>query len=295
MEFLGKINGKTRLICIIGNPVDHSQSPYMHNLSFEKLKLDYSYMGFNIEKGFVKEAVEAMRVLNVRGFNITMPYKEEVMNYLDEVKEDARLIGSVNTVVNENGKLIGHNTDGKGFIKALEEENIKYKDEKIVILGAGGAARAIAIELALKGPREILIVNRTLKAAEKIRDTINKNIEEARSRSMVLDEELLKEELKDASILVNTTSIGMDETIDKSVIKNIDLFYPELLVLDLIYDPLKTKFLSMAEEKGCKIMNGLDMLIYQGAIGFKLWTGLDMPKEVIEKMKKRDFLEDNKD
>lgn len=291
---MGKINGKTRLICIIGNPIDHSQSPYMHNLSFEKLKLNYAYMGFNIEKDSVKEAVEAMKLFNVRGFNITMPHKKEVMEYLDLVKEDAKLIGSVNTVVNENGKLLGYNTDGKGFIKALEERNIKYKDEKVVILGAGGAAKAIAIELALKGIKEIIIINRTLKAAKEIRDKINDNIEKNMAKSMILDEERLREELKDASILINTTSIGMGKTIEKSIIENKEIFHPNLFVADLIYDPLKTKFLSMAEEKGCKIMNGIDMLIYQGDIGFKLWTGKDMPKEVIEAMKERFSFEDNK-
>lgn len=286
-----EINGTTQLICIIGNPVEHSKSPYMHNLSFDRLKLDYAYMAFDIKEGLVKEAVDAMRVLNVKGFNITMPHKQEVMKYLDEINEDAKLIGSVNTVLNNNGKLIGYNTDGKGFVKSLEVINAKYKDEKIVIIGAGGAAKAVAIELALQGAKEVIIFNRTLKKAEEISTTINNNIKCCRSRSLVLDEDVLKKELKDSSILINTTSLGMENTLDKSIIEKKDIFHERLLVADLIYDPAKTKFLSMAEECGCKIINGLGMLVYQGVIGFKIWTGRDMPIEVIEEMEKRNLLE----
>lgn len=288
---MGRIKGSTQLTCIIGSPVDHSKSPYMHNLAFEKLGLDYAYMAFDIKEGSLKQGVDGLRTLNVRGFNITMPHKQEVMKYLDKIEEDAKLIGAVNTVLNDNGKLIGYNTDGKGFIKSLEERNIKYIDKKIVIIGAGGAAKAIAIELALKGVKDILIVNRTLEKAEAISHTINKNIEGSESRSLVLDEKLLKEELKDASILINTTSVGMGDSIDKNIIKNEDTLDKDLFVADLIYNPVKTKFLSMAEEKGCRIMNGLDMLVYQGALVFKIWTGADMPVEIIEKMQKRNLIE----
>lgn len=286
-----RIKGSTQLTCIIGSPVDHSKSPYMHNLAFEKLGLDYAYMAFDIKEGSLKQGVDGLRTLNVRGFNITMPHKQEVMKYLDKIEEDAKLIGAVNTVLNNNGKLIGYNTDGKGFIKSLEERNVKYIDEKIVIIGAGGAAKAIAIELALKGVKNIVIVNRTLEKAEAISHTINKNIEGSESRSLVLDEKLLKEELKDASILINTTSVGMGDSIDKNIIKNEDTLDKDLFVADLIYNPVKTKFLSMAEEKGCRIMNGLDMLVYQGALVFKIWTGADMPVEVIKKMEKGNLIE----
>lgn len=288
---MGRIKGSTQLTCIIGSPVDHSKSPYMHNLAFEKLGLDYAYMAFDIKEGSLKQGVDGLRTLNVRGFNITMPHKQEVMKYLDKIEEDAKLIGAVNTVLNNNGKLIGYNTDGKGFIKSLEERNVKYIDEKIVIIGAGGAAKAIAIELALKGVENIVIVNRTLEKAEAISHTINKNIEGSESRSLVLDEKLLKEELKDASILINTTSVGMGDSIDKNIIKNEDTLDKDLFVADLIYNPVKTKFLSMAEEKGCRIMNGLDMLVYQGALVFKIWTGADMPVEVIKKMEKGNLIE----
>lgn len=288
---MGRIKGSTQLTCIIGSPVDHSKSPYMHNLAFEKLGLDYAYMAFDIKEGFLKQGVDGLRTLNVRGFNITMPHKQEVMKYLDKIEEDAKLIGAVNTVLNDNGKLIGYNTDGKGFIKSLEERDVKYIDEKIVLIGAGGAAKAIAIELALKGVKNIVIVNRTLEKAEAISNTINKNIQGSESRSLVLDEKLLKEELKDANILINTTSIGMGDTIDNNIINDRDILHKDLFVADLIYNPVKTKFLSMAEEKGCRIMNGLAMLVYQGALVFKIWTGTDMPVEVMKEMEKRNLIE----
>lgn len=281
---MNKISGSTGLLSILGNPVKHSKSPYMHNNSFEKLKLDLVYMAFEIEKGNIKKGVEAMRTLNAKGFNITMPYKEEVMECLDEIDKAAEVIGSVNTVLNSNGKLIGYNTDGKGFLKALEERGVNFKEEKIVIVGAGGAARAIAVQLAFDGTREIVIANRTIENAKTISDIINQNVPKAKARSIILDEKLLKEELKDAKILINTTSIGMNKTKDKSVIENIDTLHKDLLVADIIYDPPKTKLLSQAENVGCKTMNGLPMLVYQGAIAFEIWTDQDMPKTVIEDM-----------
>lgn len=279
---MDRIKGSTRLISIIGNPVKHSKSPYMHNKSFEKLKLDFAYMAFEIEEEKVAKSVEAMKTLDARGFNITMPYKEEVMKFLDVIDKEAEIIGSVNTVLNDNGKLIGYNTDGKGFVKSLEEKGIKFKDEKIVIIGSGGAARAIAIQLAFDSAREIVIANRTIENAQTISNIINENIPKTNARSIVLDGKLLKEELRDAKILINTTSIGMKKTQDKSIIEDIDTLHKDLFVADIIYDPPKTKLLSQAEKIGCKTMNGLGMLVYQGAIAFKLWTGEDMPKSVVD-------------
>ncbi len=284
---MSKIKASTRLLSILGKPVKHSMSPYMHNLSFERLNLDFAYMAFEIKDDELGKAVEAMKTLDAKGFNITMPYKKEVMKFLDEIDEEAEIIGSVNTVLNDGGKLIGYNTDGKGFIKSLEQNNINFKGEKIIIVGAGGAARAIAIQLAIESAGEIVIANRTIKNAELISDTINHNISGTRSRSILLDQVVLKEELKDAKILINTTSIGMKETIDKSIIENDNILHKDLFVADIIYDPPKTKLLLQAENIGCRTMNGLSMLIYQGAIAFKIWTRHDMPQSVIEDMLKR--------
>lgn len=279
---MNRIKGTTRLISILGNPVKHSKSPQMHNRSFEKLGLDFAYMPFEIEE--LGKAVGAMKILNAKGFNITMPYKGQVMEFLDEIDRAADMIGSVNTVLNKDGKLIGYNTDGKGFVKSLEERKVKFKDEKIVILGAGGAARAIAIQLALDSAGEIVIVNRTIEKAERITNIINKEIPKVKARSIILDEGRLKEELKDAKILINTTPIGMEATLGKSPIEKLDTLHRDLFVSDIIYDPAKTKFLSQAERAGCKTMNGLGMLVYQGAIAFKIWTDVDMPQSLIEDM-----------
>lgn len=285
---MNRIKGSTGLIALLGKPVKHSKSPYMHNRSFEILNLDFAYMAFEIENHKVEKSVEAMRTLNAKGFNITMPYKEEVMMFLDEIDKGAKLIGSVNTVLNNNGKLIGYNTDGQGFVKSLEEKHIKFTDEKIVILGSGGSARAIAIQLALDSAREIVIANRTIGKAETISDIINKNIPKVKAKSISLDEKLLKEELKDAKILINTTSIGMDDTMDKSLIRDTDTLHKDLFIADIIYNPSRTKLLSQAQQMGCKTMNGLNMLVYQGALAFKMWTGRDMPKSLI-----KDILEDS--
>lgn len=267
---------------IIGSPVKHSKSPEMHNLSFEKLGLDYVYMAFDIEDGSIKEGVEAMRTLDVKGFNVTMPLKEKIIEFLDEISRDAKIIASVNTVVNNNGKLIGYNTDGRGFVKALEEEGVNFIDEKIVIIGGGGACRSIAIQLALRGAGEIVICNRTLKKGEDIVNTINKEIRDVKARAFKLDEKILKEELKNAKILVNTSSIGMKDSIDKSPIRDRNTFHKDLFVADIIYDPLKTEFLSQAEKAGCRTMNGINMLLHQGALAFNIWTGKDMPLEYIK-------------
>ena len=280
------ITGSTRLISLLGNPVKHSQSPYMHNLSFESLKLDYVYMAFEIEEGRIEKGIEAMRTLNAKGFNITMPYKEEAMKFLDEIDEEAKIIGSVNTVLNNNGKLVGYNTDGKGFIKALDEKQVKFRGEKTVILGSGGAAKAIAIQLAIDSAKEIVIANKTLEKAERIVNIIKNHIPEVKVSSIKLDEKILKKELKDAKILINTTPIGMKETMRKSLIKDIKTLHNSLFVADIIYYPSKTELLSQAEEMGCKIMNGLNMLVYQGALAFNIWTGRNMPKSIIENILK---------
>lgn len=278
------IQGTTGLTGLIGYPLKHSRSPHMHNSSFQKLGLDFVYLAFEVEDGKIEEGINAMKTFNAIGFNVTMPHKEKVVKFLDEVSEDAKLIGSVNTVLNKDGKMIGYNTDGRGFVKALEMSDIEYKGRKVVVLGSGGAARAVAIQLAFDGASEVVIANRTQSKAEEIANTINENIYTSHGRVVDLKDSTLKDELLDSSILVNCTSVGMKDTIDKSVINNSDVFHKGLFVVDIIYDPLKTKFLSMAEEAGCRVMNGIDMMIYQGALAFKIWTGVEMPIEYVKKV-----------
>lgn len=278
------IKGSTRLISLLGDPVNHSLSPYMHNLSFENLGLDYAYMAFEIKKEKIKDAVDAMKTLNVRGFNVTMPYKEKIIDLLDEVDNQAKIIGSVNTVLNSKGKLLGYNTDGKGFVKALEEKKIDFKLKKVLILGSGGAAKSIAIQLALEGVKEIIIANRTIEKANIIVNIIKEHVKDVKINSINLNENKLKSEIINTDILVNTTSIGMREGFLDSPIKETKILHKDLFVADIIYKPQKTKLLSQAQERGCNTMNGLNMLIFQGALAFKIWTGKDMPNEVIDKI-----------
>lgn len=274
-----RIQGTTQLTGLLGYPIKHSKSPHMHNSAFEKLGLDYVYLAFDIENGFLNEGIDAMKTLNAKGFNITMPHKEKVIDYLDKISDDAKIIGSVNTVLNDNGKLIGYNTDGRGLIEALDKENAKFRDEKVVLIGAGGAGKAIAVQLAFEGAKEVVITNRTLANAEKVMDRINKSIPTCMTKALPLNEEILKEELKESALLINCTPVGMKDTIDQSLIANKNILHKDLFVVDIIYDPKKTKLLSMAEEIGCKTMNGIGMMIYQGALAFKIWTGEDMPIE----------------
>ncbi len=278
-----RIQGTTTLIGLLGYPLKHSKSPHMHNTAFEALGLDHVYLAFEIKDGYIKEGLEAMKTLNAEGFNVTMPHKKKVLQLLDEVSEDAALIGSVNTVKNINGKLIGYNTDGKGFVKSLDENNVDYKGRKIVLAGAGGAARAVATQLAYEGAGEIVVFNRTLSSAVEIVDNINKNLPSCKGTALEMNEDKLSKEIEDASILVNCTSLGMKSTIDESIVSSPKALHKDLFVADIVYDPQKTKLLKIAEEAGCKHMNGLMMMIWQGALAFNIWTGKHMPVELIKR------------
>lgn len=279
-----RIQGTTQLTGLLGYPIKHSRSPHMHNSAFGKLGLDYAYLAFDIKEGFLEEGLNSMKTLNAKGFNITMPHKEKVIDYLDEISDDAKIIGSVNTVLNDNGKWIGYNTDGRGLVKALEAAHVEFMGKKIVMIGAGGAGKAIAVQLAFEGAKEVVIMNRTLSNAEKVMKKINENIHTSKARALPLDESVLKKELKDATIFINCTPIGMKDTMDQSLIIDKNTLHKDLFVVDIIYDPLKTKLLSMAEEVGCKTMNGIGMMIYQGALAFKIWTNADMPIDYIDEV-----------
>lgn len=279
-----RIKGTTTFLGLLGTPVKHSKSPAIHNCSFEALGLDYVYLAFEVEKEKLEETLTSLKVLGAKGGNITMPLKEAVIKYLDEISEEARIIGSVNTInIDEKGKITGYNTDGKGFIKSLEEKGIEFKGKKVVIVGAGGAAKSIAIQLAYDGVDELVVFNRTLENAKAIADNINKNIPKCKGRAELMDEKKLVYEIEDSTILINCTSLGMKNSLDKAILSSPDQLPKDIFVADIIYDPDQTKLLKLAEQAGVKHMNGLMMLIWQGAIAFKIWTGLDMPVELIKK------------
>ena len=250
-----RIQGTTTLMGLIGYPLKHIKSPHMHNTAFEALGLDHVYMAFEVEDGKIREALDALKVLGAKGGNITMPHKTKVIEYLDDISPDAKIIGSVNTIkIDEEGKVTGYNTDGKGFVKALEENGVDFKGKKIVLAGAGGAAKAVATQLAYDGAGEIVIFNRTLEKAKMITDNINKNIPICQGRAEVMDESKLVEEIKDAAILVNCTSLGMKSTIDQAIISLPDQLPKDIFVADIVYDPYQTKLLKLADEAGCRYM-----------------------------------------
>lgn len=278
------ISGYTRLVGLLGYPIRHSKSPHMHNMAFQHLGLNYAYLVFEVNESNLKEAISAMKTLDVAGFNVTMPNKSNVIPLLDEVSPEARLIGSVNTVRNDNGRLIGYNTDGKGYVMSLRDEGISPEGKRFVMAGAGGAARSVAIQLALDGAEEIVILNRDAAASEEISKAINNNIKGCKTITSDYNDVKLKNQLKEADIFINCTPLGMHPHEDKSIISDSSLLYPELIVSDIVYSPPKTKLLQMAEEVGCKNFNGLGMMIGQGALAFKIWTGVDMPIDYIKEI-----------
>ena len=277
-----RISGHTGLLALIGSPVGHSGSPAMYNYSFERLGLDYVYVAFDIKVEEVADAIAAMRTFKMRGCNVTMPCKTEVVKYMDELSPAAQIIGAVNTIVNDNGHLTGHITDGIGFMSALKDNDIDVIGKKMTIVGAGGAATAIEIQAALDGVAEITIFNRKDEFWDRAVSTVEK-INTKTSCHAVLydlaDLDKLKAEMDDSFIFVNATGVGMKPLEGQSVVPDKSYFRPELIVIDVPYSPLETKMRSMAKEVGCKTMNGLGMMLFQGSAAFELWTGEPMPIE----------------
>lgn len=282
-----RIKGSTGLLCLIGSPVGHSGSPAMYNFSFRHYGLDYAYMAFDIREDEAEAAVQAMRLLNVRGFNVTMPCKNVVAGLVDELSPAARIIGAVNTVVNDRGRLVGHMTDGGGFVRNLREHGVDVKDKKIVLLGAGGAATAIAVECALQGARAISVFNASdpfLDRARTTAETLAVEVPGCQVKVICLeDQKALRDEIASGDILVNATSVGMKPREDATLIGDVTMFRPGLVVADTVYNPLETKLMRQAREAGCQVIGGKGMLLWQGAIAFKLYTGLDMPVEEYQK------------
>jgi len=283
-----EINGKTRIIGIIGENIENSLSPLIHNQIILKHFLNFCYLPFQVAEIDLNKAIQGIKALNIRGANITFPYKEKVIKFLDEVEESARRIRAVNTIVNNKGILTGYNTDVIGFKKSLQEDGkLAIKEKKAVILGAGGAARAVVYALLEEEIEEICIFNRTLEKAKKIKQDLSSFFPKSHIRVFPLEKEDLKDKIEKSHLLVNSTSIGMALRVDNTPLPDEKLFHPNLLVYDLIYHPAKTLFLKQAEKSGAKIINGLPMLVYQGIESFYLWTGLKPEgKEVLEIIKR---------
>ena len=249
--------------------------------------MDYAYLAFDVKEDETKKAIDALRLLNVRGFNITMPCKTKALACCDELSKDAELIGAVNTVVNEDGKLIGYNTDGRGWVRSLKEAGVDIHGKKMTIAGSGGAATSIEITSALEGLRELTIFARKSSAsfanAKHTVEKIRSAVEECKVNLYdIADREVFAREIADSDIFTNATSVGMKPHEDQTLIDDPAMFHPGLVVSDVVYNPRKTKLLEDAEKAGCKIVPGIGMLLWQGAEAFKLYTGKEMPAHEVE-------------
>ena len=274
-----KIDGYTRLAAVVANPIKHSISPFIHNSAFEATGINGVYLAWEVEVSDLAETVANIRRYQMFGINLSMPYKEEVIPYLDELSDEVRLIGAVNTVVNQNGNLIGYNTDGKGFFKSLPSFTILGK--KMTLLGAGGAAKAVLAQAILDGASQVSVFVRST-SMEKTKAYLERLQSETGFRVdlYALEEHsVLQERIAASDLLVNATSVGMDGK-SSPVPENL-LLSENLLVADIIYQPFETPFLQWAKSQGNVAVNGLGMLLYQAAEAFKLWKGKDMPTDEI--------------
>ncbi len=282
-----QITGHTELIGLIANPIRHSKSPIMHNTAFEALGLDYVYLVFEVDDHNLKDAVTGLRAMNVRGFNVSYPNKKPIMQYLDEILPAGRLCQAVNTVINDNGRLIGTSTDGEGYMRALRENGIDMQGKKMTLLGAGGAATAIAMQAGLDGVGEISIFNRQDAFWETAVENAKKLNEQTSCKATVHHlEDLadLKKEIADSVLLANATNVGFGNQIGQCLIPDASYLRSDLIVTDVIYSPEETALLAMAKAAGCRTMNGINMMLYQGAAAFKYWTGKDMPIDKVKKV-----------
>ena len=273
-------SGKTAVYAVIGEPIAHSLSPVMQNAAFEASELDCVLLAFKVVPAEVENALRGVRGFGIRGLNVTMPHKNAVIAHLDEVDETATFLGSVNTILNEGCKLRGFSTDGAGALRALKENGVTLTGKKLVLLGAGGAARAIAFSMA-KEVGELVLLNRTPEKTAPLAEALNQKFH----RKVTVDSfspSTLKKSLQDADVLINATSVGMHPQASLSLVEP-ELLKPTLTVMDIVYNPLETKLAKDAKAAGAKVVSGLEMLIYQGAASFELWTGKPAPVEVMRK------------
>lgn len=268
------ITGSTNIAGLIGHPVEHSFSPPMHNAAFNALNMDWTYVAFDVEPSNLKSAIDGARSLNIKGLNVTIPHKIEVMKYLDEIDEVARLIGAVNTIDFRNMK--GYNTDGIGAVKAIEEVT-SIKNKNVVVAGAGGASRAISFYIAKYGAESITILNRNVDKASNLAKDINL-IDDVKPDSI----SQINDYVREADILIDTTPVGMHPNVDADAIVGADDMHEDLVVFDAVYNPNETSLIKQAIKANAKPVYGIKMLLYQGAESFKIWTGQNPPVDVME-------------
>ena len=273
------ISGKTRVCAVIGDPIEHTLSPTMHNAAFEHLKLDFVFLAFRVTSDELENAVRGACALGIRGLNVTMPHKNSVTEFLDEADPAVKFLGAANTILNQSGRLKGFNTDGVGALKALKQNGVNLAGKRVLLLGAGGAAKAIAFSLA-KEVDELCILNRDAVKARELASVL-----EPFGKKIVgneLSPKQLQQELQDSDVLINATFVGMTPYASDSLVKP-DWLKPELTVMDIVYNPVETKLLRDARASGAKVINGVEMLLYQGAASFEIWTGCKAPVDVMRK------------
>lgn len=273
-----KIKGSTNIVGLIGHPVEHSFSPPMHNAAFDALNMDYAYVAFDVNPNDLKSAIEGAESLNIKGFNVTIPHKVDVMQYLDELDEVARLIGAVNTIDFKN--LKGYNTDGIGAVKAIEEVT-SIKNKNVIVAGAGGASRAISFYIAKYGAESLTILNRNEAKAESLASDVSDSglIGEVAYDSI----NAIGNYMEGADVLIDTTPLGMHPNISDEPIVKADMMDEDLVVFDAVYNPNETVLIKEVIKANAKPVYGIKMLLYQGAESFKIWTGKTAPVDVMEK------------
>ena len=282
-----RITGHTELIGLIATPIRHSSSPRMHNEAFAKLGLDYAYLAFEVGNEELEDTIKGFRAMKVRGSNVSMPNKTVVHKYLDKLSDAAQMCGAVNTIVNDDGVLTGHITDGIGYMSGLKDAGIDIIGKKMTIVGAGGAATAIQVQAALDGVKEISIFNRKDAFYERAQKTVKDINEKTNCKATLYDlEDLdkLKEEIASSYIFTNATGMGMKPLEGQTYIPDKSFLREDLIVTDVVYAPAETALLKMAKEVGCKTLNGFPMMLFQGAAAFKLWTNQDMPIEHVKEV-----------
>ncbi|MCF6268751.1 MAG: shikimate dehydrogenase [Melioribacteraceae bacterium] len=277
-----EINSNTKIVGVIGHPIKHTLSPVMHNYAFNKLKLDFVYLPFNISSTELKDSLKGMIALGIKGFNVTIPHKERIVEYMDELSDSAKIVGAVNTVVNDNGTLIGYNTDVNGIINTLEEFKNEINGKTVSVLGAGGAARSVIYTLINHfNVKRINIINRTVEKAESLKDYFSSKMLFEKIKIYELIPPDVTEILAKSKLIINASSIGMSPEDDDSPTTIPESFNKNQIVFDIVYNPRKTVFLTLANEQGALTINGLKMFVAQGAKSFELWTGETMPTDQI--------------
>jgi shikimate dehydrogenase len=282
MQSLNKFNHSTKIVGVIGHPIKHSFSPLMHNIAFELSGLNYIYLPFDVPATSLKDVLKGMVALGIRGFNVTLPLKEKVLPILKDVSEEVNIIGAANTIINDEGTLRGYNTDVYGIVESLNPYKEELSGANVSIIGSGGSARSVIYALIRHFKvAHINIINRTEQTAESLKEYFSTKMLFSEFRALPLTPPDLVETFRDSKLIINTTSMGMYPEIDDSATTIQDSFMKGQIVFDVVYNPVKTKLLKLAESQGATIITGLKMFVEQGAKSYEMWTGEEMQKEKV--------------